>query len=295
MLFLGPGLALTSGPEPAAKAAPVELHPAVLLTPARAPQVEASEALLVDLRSQTVLYQKNADRPVAPASTTKMMTALVAIEYGSLSDTVVIQPADLREGTGVGLAPGEQWTLKDLLYDLLLSSDNTAAVAIARHVGGSEQAFVALMNQQAADWGLSETHFVNPHGLDEPGHYSSARDLAQIALHGLNDPTFAQIVGTREYRVGPHTLVNLNQLLGAYPGIEGVKTGTTEAAGQCLVAAAERPTGNVLCVVLGSTDRYADAQALLDYYYTSYHTFTLSLGSTEVSVLLPADLPPHQL
>ncbi len=242
------------------------------------PDLEAHAGLLLDLTSGAVLLAKNEDQRLAPASTTKMMTALVALEHGDLDDLVTVQAADLTTPSYAGLVPGETWTLEEILHALLLSSDNAAALVIARHIAGSVAQFVALMNEQAAEWGMLNTHFVNPHGFDDPQHYSSARDLAEIARHGLENPAFARIVATQQYQAGPRTLVNLNQLLESYEGAEGIKTGTTDEAGQCLVALVRRPAGQVLSVVLGSTDRYRDSRLLLDYYYRSYITVPLGLG-----------------
>lgn len=242
------------------------------------PEVGSAAALLMDAASQTVLYQKDAARRWAPASTTKMVTALVALERSDLNSTVVVQPEDLAVASAVGLTAGETWRLEDLIYALLLSSDNAAGLAIARHVAGSVAGFVDLMNAQAARWGLEDTHFANPHGLDDPQQYSTAADLAQIALHGLAQPTFARIVATRERQAEGRTLRNLNELLGSYPGAEGVKTGTTDQAGQCLVSTVRRPDGWAVCVVLGSGDRYRDSRLLLDYYFGSYCSLPLRLG-----------------
>ena len=260
-----------------------------LVAVGRQPQVDAKAALLIDMGSKAVLYEKNGTRRLPQASTTKMMTALVALERGNLSDTVVIEPGDLVVASAAGLRAGEMWTLGDLLYALMLPSDNAAAVVIARHVGGSEAAFVDMMNSKAAEWGLTDTHFANPHGLDDPAHHSSARDLAQIAMRGLAEPRFAAIVSTAEREAGGRTLRNLNQLLGSYVGAEGVKTGTTEGAGQCLVALAGRGERRVLSVVLGSDDRYRDTRALLDYYYANYRTVPLDLGPKGINVIRRSD------
>ena len=266
---------------------PGQVHDLAALS--RQPELDAAAALLVDVATQKVIYSKEASRRLAPASTTKMMTAFIAIERGRLDDTVVVQPGDLQVASASGLSAGEAWTLRDLLYDLLLPSDNAAAVIIARHIAGSEAAFVDLMNAQAAEWGLKDTHFANPHGLDDPDHYSTAGDLAQIALHGLAQPVFADIVSTPEKRAGGRALRNLNELLGSYAGAEGVKTGTTDAAGQCLVAAAGRPEGRALAVVLGSTDRYRDARALLDYYFTNYRLAAPGLGPVGLNTIRQPD------
>lgn len=259
------------------------------------PAAEATACLLMDVASQTVLYQKDAHAHLAPASTTKMMTALVALRRGNLADRVTIRAEDLGVGSIVGLSAGEVWTLEDLLYALLLPSDNAVAVVIARHIAGSEPAFVDVMNAQAAEWGLSDTHFVNSHGLDDPQHYSSAYDLAQITLHGLANPVFARIVATPEHQVGVRTLANLNQLIGTYEGAEGVKTGTTDLAGQCLVAVARRPSGRVLSVVLGSTDRYRASQLLMDYYFASYCSVPLQLGPKGLNSLRGLEGEPEVL
>lgn len=253
------------------------------------PGMQAKAALLIDVATQTVLYEKDAGQRLPMASTTKMMTALVALERGKLSDPVTVQADDLAETSAVGLTAGEVWTLEDLLYALLLPSDNAAALVIARHIAGSPAAFVDMMNTQAAGWGLKDTHFVNPHGLDDPAHYSTAQDLAQIALHGLANPTFAAIVSTPERRVGTRTFQNLNQLLGTYEGTAGIKTGTTLAAGQCLVSLVGRPDGRTLCVILGSDDRYRDSRLLLDYYFANYCLVVLSLGPKGLNRLRQPD------
>lgn len=242
------------------------------------PDLDAGAGLLLDVTTKALLYGKNHEKRLAPASTTKMMTALIALQRGNLADEITIEAADLTTPSYGGLEAGETMTLEKLLHVLLLPSDNAAALVIARYVAGSEAAFVALMNQQAAEWGLKNTHFANPHGLDDPDHYSTAMDLAQIALHAMENPAFARIAGTREYRIGDRVLHNTNELLGTYDGAEGVKTGTTDEAGQCLVSLVDRPTGRVLCIVMGSQDRYRDARQLLDFYYAGYVTVSLKLG-----------------
>lgn len=253
-------------------------HQVGLMARVASPPVGSAAALLVDVATRTRLFAKNAETRLAPASTTKMVTALVALERGDLGDEVTVRSEDLAIGSFAGLLGGEVWKLEDLLYALLLSSDNAAALVIARHIAGSETAFVALMNEQVARWGLRDTHFVNPHGFDDPEHYSTAADLAEIALRCLENPVFARIVSTREHQVGWRTLVNLNQLLGSYEGAQGVKTGTTDQAGQCLVSLVLRPGGKALCVILGSPDRYQDSRLLLDYYFAHFRVLALRLG-----------------
>jgi hypothetical protein len=165
----------------------------------------------------------------------------------------------------MGLAASEVLTVRDLLYGLLLPSGNDAAVALAEHVAGSEDAFVKLMNEAAAVLGLAETHFANSHGLDDSEQRSSAADLLKLAEADLAFPLFAEIVAQPSAYAAGRSLVNTNQLLGIYRGADGVKTGTTTAAGECLVASATRGGHRLLAVVLGSTDRYGDAEKLFDY------------------------------
>src|SRR3990172_91439 len=177
------------------------------------------------------------------------MTALLALERGQLDRLVRVDvdASQLGYSSVMGLRPGEELTLEDLLYGLLLPSGNDAALAVAGHLGGSVARFVDLMNQRAAELGLVNTHFANPHGLDAPEHYSSAADLVRLARTAMANPTFAKIVSTRERTVrgklATYELRNTNRLLGTYPGVDGVKTGSTDAAGQCLVAAAQRGGG----------------------------------------------------
>lgn len=247
------------------------------------PPLKAAAAILVDVHSGEVLVALNEHQRLPPASTTKIMTALLTLEHGLLEDVVTIGDEVRVEGARAGLMPGEALTLRDLLYALLLPSGNDAAVVIARHIAGSEDAFVMLMNNRAQELGLADTHFTNPHGLDAPNHYSSAYDLQRLTLAALANPEFARIVATKEITVDRHRWVNRNKLLDDYFGADGVKTGTTEAAGECLVASATRGGSQALVVVLGSTDRYADANALLDYYYAHYARVQLSAGPQAIN------------
>ena len=245
------------------------------------PSVGARGAVVMDEATGQVLYGKDERRRLPMASTTKMMTALLALERGQLSQVVRVDvnAAEMPDSSTMGLTPGERLTLEDLLYGLLLPSGNDAAVAIARAIAGSEPAFVDLMNQRAAELGLADTHFANPHGLDAPDHYTSAADLARLARVALRNPTFAQIVATRHKAVrgrATYDLTNTNPLLGR-PDVEGVKTGHTDQAGSCLVAAFRRDGHRVLTVVLNSPDYVADSLALPDYAFAAYAWPTLSL------------------
>lgn len=243
------------------------------------PAVTAQAAIVSDVTSGQVLAEKNAHQRLAPASTTKIATALVALQQGQLEEQIVIPESALIEGAQMGLSPGQVVTLEELLYGLLLPSGNDAAMAIAQHIGGSVDGFVAMMNQEAEALGLTDTHFANPHGLDAPDHYSSAYDLMVMARQALANPTFARIVSTPEYTFRGRRLTNRNELLGNYPGADGVKTGTTSTAGECLVASATRQGHQVLVVVLGSQDRYGDASTLLNYYFDHYAWYPLETGS----------------
>lgn len=238
----------------------------------RMPAIRARAAVLIDFASGKVLFEKAAHQRLPPASTTKMMTALLTLEDNRLQaeGPISAQAADMP-CTCMGLTAGQRFSTRELLFGLLLPSGNDAAVALAQREGGSLAAFVDRMNAKARELGLADTHFVNPHGLDDPAHLSSAYDLAQLARYTLRtEPLFDQYVSTQHQvltATAGHpqlTLDNLNQLLGSYPGADGVKTGTTPAAGQSLVGSVTRDGHRVLLVVLGSTDRYADARAILD-------------------------------
>ncbi len=244
------------------------------------PQVTADAAVLIDATTGRVLWSRGAEEPRAPASTTKMMTALVALEEGNLKSVVTVSPAaDATPGSSAHLRAGERYTLAQLLVALLLPSGNDAAVAIAEHVAGSVPAFAERMNAKARVLGLVATHFTNPHGLTAAGHYSSALDLALIARAGLRIPEFARIVDTAEAQIAGtnsmdqeirRELHNTNRLLVTYGWVNGVKTGTTDAAGSCLVASAARGGVELIAVVLHSSDRWGDALRLLQWGYAHF-------------------------
>jgi D-alanyl-D-alanine carboxypeptidase len=208
------------------------------------------------------------------ASVTKLMTVLVALETLSPDDVITVPAEALAIPAGyvrMGLKAGQKVQVLTLLYGALLPSGNDAALALAIAAAGSEQAFVDKMNARAAEWGLSHTHFVNPHGIDAPEHYASARDLAQLALRALKNPLIAEIVATPVQDIGGFHLVNTNQLLTTTPGAYGVKTGTTDNAGQVLIGAVRRPgQGDVLTVVMNSPDRYAETAGLMDFYFSHW-------------------------
>ena len=247
------------------------------------PEMSAGGWILYDDTYGHVLAEREADIGRAVASTTKIMTALVVIEQAEPDETVEITSrADLAGESEIGLVPGEKpWTVEALLAALILQSANDAAVALAEHVGGSVAGFADLMNVKAAELGLRNTNFVNPHGLDHPDHYSTPRDLLTVTLAAMSDPTFARLVQARSANLPaspdgePRVAISRNELLASYPGAIGVKTGYTDNALLTLVAAAEREGRRLYAVVLGSSDHFADAAALLDYGFAEFGPMTL--------------------
>lgn len=285
------------------------------------PSVTARAGILVDASDGRVLWERKAHERRAVASTTKIVTALVVLEKTNPAELVTVS----KEAESVGgndplvaeveLAAGERLTSEHLLYALLLESANDAAVALAEHVSGSVAAFVDLMNEEARRLRVADTQFRNPHGLDDPLHFSSAFDLSVFARRAMENELFRRIVATQRYEIPrtgrPATVVeNRNPLLAAYPGANGIKTGQTLAAGKSLVASAERGDEVRIAVVLDSPDPAAAATALLDHGFTAFRRFhvadprrpwgylTFGDGRTlplfvgrEVSLLLPASAP----
>lgn len=243
------------------------------LFPCRVSAVSTSAAssILVDVNSGRVLYEHNADAKMLIASTTKIMTALVALREGKPSDVVTVKrEATLTEGSSMYLREGEELTLESLLYGLLLSSGNDAAVAIADHVGGSQEGFVALMNETARELGMENSSFANPNGLDHERHYSTARDMARLACAAVKDETLMRIASTRTVTIGGRTMTNHNKLLTYMDGCIGLKTGYTRAAGRTLVSCAERDGQRLVAVTLQDGNDWADHQSLYDYGFSAY-------------------------
>ena len=251
----------------------MQLHPKEVAEP----ELAAVAAFLMDPETADILYEKNADQPLPMASTTKIMTAIVAMENASLSELITIS----NNASGVGessvwLEEGEILSVEQLLYALLVQSANDAAVALAESVGGSEQAFVEMMNQKAAELGAENTHFVNSHGLDQEGHYSSARDLATMAEYAMRDPLFREIVKSDGYQIPwpghpwNRVLENHNRLLEMYPYATGIKTGYTFGAGRCLVASASKEGRDLISVILNSDDYWNETIMLMEYGFGSF-------------------------
>ena len=243
------------------------------LLPGRAEGVgtSAASAILMDVDSGRVLYEQNADAKMLIASTTKIMTALVAVRDGNLSDTVTVsREAAYTEGSSMYLKEGEELTLETLLYGLMLCSGNDAAVAVAEHVGGSVQGFVKRMNETAGDLGMDHSSFANPNGLDDEKHYSTARDMAVLACAALENETVLRIASTRSITIGGRTMTNHNKLLSMMDGCLGLKTGYTRAAGRTLVSCAERNGQRLAAVTLQDGNDWADHQSLFEYGFSAY-------------------------
>ncbi|MCL6634464.1 MAG: D-alanyl-D-alanine carboxypeptidase [Peptococcaceae bacterium] len=259
---------------------------------AAGPEIVGEAAVLMDIKNGQVLYEKNLHQKIYPASTTKTLTAVVALENGRLDDLVTIQKEDCNiEGSAIGLQEGERITMEDLLYALMLNSGNDTAVAIARHVGGSVENFVRMMNEKAAELGALNTHFNNPNGLPDPDHYSTAYDMALISRYAMLNPEFRKIVSTKVktiHRDDPEAqtfLENHNRLLWRYEGAIGVKTGYTVEARQCLVAAAGRQGRELLSVVMKSEGNniWTDATGLLDYGFKEFQLVSLTAAGRYVT------------
>lgn len=237
----------------------------------------ADAAVLLDASTGQVLFEKQAHKRRPPASTTKIMTTILALEYGDLNQIVTISEHAARVGQAtIHLDPGEKITLGNLIQGALIKSGNDACVAIAEHIAGSEEAFVRLMNSKAAVLGAYDTHFANTNGLPNSNHYSTAYDLALMARYAMRLPNFAEITRTKETSiefVQPHVtmpLRNTNKLLWMYEFADGVKTGTTNAAGKCLVSSATKNGRQLIAVVLDSPGRFADSMKLLEYGFNNF-------------------------
>ena len=262
---------------------------------AAAPGVWANAAVLMDAESGRVLYDKNGDVKLPVASTTKMVTALVVRAKDKLSDKVVISKAAANVGEeGIGLTPGETLSVDQLLNAMLIQSANDAAYALAEHTGGSIAGFSELMNKKAAELGATSSHFTNPHGLDAPGHYSTARDLAVIGRAVMADPVLAKIVVTKNSSIpwpghtGPRVAVGHNEILTQYSAANGIKTGYTVPAGWCLVASAAKDGKSLIASVLNSSHRADDAIAMFNYGFNNtarvvFATAGQKLGDSRIS------------
>ncbi|HHU82012.1 MAG TPA: D-alanyl-D-alanine carboxypeptidase [Firmicutes bacterium] len=264
----------------------VEGYPPLIYLPdyTGGPAVYARAAILVEEVSGMILYAKNEHQRRAPASTTKILTAIVALEKGNLEDVVTVSRRAARTGgSALWLKTGDRLTLKELLEGLMLCSGNDAGVAVAEHIAGSERNFARMMNRKAKELGALNSNFQNPHGLRAPAHYTTAYDLARLTCYALRNPEFSRLVSAREEAIqwyqGEKTrkVRNTNRLLWSFAGADGVKTGTTAEAGYCLVASATRDGRRFISVVLNSPDRWGESARLLEY---GFDNFTLKLLAT---------------
>lgn len=257
------------------------------------PNVTATSAIVIEASTGHVIYARNPDGPMFPASTTKIMTLLLALERGGLDEIVTVsENAFNAQGSTLWLDTGERIPLQDLLYGMIMVSANDASVAIAEHIDGSVANFAAHMTQRAKELGATNTNFTNPHGLPDDNHYTTARDLSLITLHALQLPGFEQIVTTTEMSFGwihddeSKLIRTENQLLWTYNGCNGVKTGYTERAGRCVVCSAKRNGIQLISVVLDGLYMWNDSIILLDYGFENVSTETL-VKSDEVIKTLP--------
>ncbi len=251
--------------------------------PVSAPtSISAKAAVLIEATSGRIVFGKNENTRLSMASTTKIMTALVALEQMNPTTRITVTAESVGvEGSSIYLVEGETLTLEDLLYALMLESANDAAETIAIAVAGNVPAFADLMNQKAADLGLTDTKFVNPHGLDADGHYTTAKELALLTRAALQNPDFRRICATERHTIplhdtdGVRLLLNHNKLLHNYDGCIGVKTGFTKKTGRCLVSAAEREGVTMIAVTLGAPDDWRDHTTMLDYGFSLFESLTL--------------------
>ena len=262
--------------------------------PCAAADLSAQSAILIEAESGAVISEKNAHARLPMASTTKIMTAVVALENSS-TDTVVKIPAAACgvEGSSIYLKAGEELTMEDLLYALLLESANDAAAAIAIEVAGGVDEFADMMNAKAAELGLRDTHFTNPHGLYDEAHYTTAADLASLTAYALKNESFRKIVSTYKHQIplrgdeGVRVLINHNRLLRMSDSVIGVKTGFTKKSGRCLVSAAEKDGVRVIAVTLNAPDDWNDHLSLLTLGLDSYKCVTLAEAG-EFTLDIPA-------
>lgn len=235
-------------------------------------------AIAYDRDSNKTIWGKNENKRTAMASTTKIMTAIIVAEKSNLEDVVTVSAkAAGTGGSRLGLKKGDKVSMKDLLYGLMLKSGNDAAVAIAEHIAGSVDGFALLMNEKAQELNLKDTHFVTPHGLDDPDHYTTAYELAQITDYALKNEIIAKVVATKFYTVSingyPKDLSNTNELLGILSGVNGVKTGFTNNAGRCLVTSVDRNGFNIITIVIQADtkkDRTKDSVKIIEHVYENY-------------------------
>lgn len=247
------------------------------------PKTNSRRYIVYDRISKSMIIGKNEDVKSAMASTTKIMTSIVILEKADLGEMVTVSAkAGGTGGSRLGLKRGDKASVRDLLYGLMLRSGNDAAVALAEHVGGSVKEFAELMNEKASELGLTNTHFVTPHGLDDANHYTTALELAKLTDYAMDNETFAKIVGTKSTTIyinnQSRQINNTNELLGVLNGVVGVKTGFTNNAGRCLVTETKRNNMDIITIVLGADtkkDRTKDSVNLIEYTFSKYKMYNV--------------------
>ena len=268
------------------------------------PEIQAESAILIDMKSGRALYKKNPNERLYPASTTKIMTAILALELGDLSDVVTADVASLapitNEDSHMGILIGEELTMEQLINGMMVYSANDAANVIATHISGTSEHFVELMNKKAEELGATDTNFTNTYGIHDDNHYTSAEDLGKMARYAMQNPKFREIVAQKTYTIPPtnkytteRNLPSTNLFIGTartpkyyYSDVTGIKTGFTSNAGYCLVSSAEKDGTEVLCVVMKCKNQeicYTDSKALLQYGFDNYKYQTLAAQGDVVS------------
>jgi len=264
--------------------------------------ITAKSAILADAETGEILWSLNPDLKCYPASLTKIMTAVLILERGNLEDWVVVpKDAAFTGESSMALKEGERVQMRDLLNAILVRSANDACMAAAIHIAGSVEKFVSWMNEKAKEFGMTNTNFVNPHGLHDPQHYTTARDLLTLTRYALQNPIFRNIVAKRDILIAPTNksalrhYYNRNKLLELYPGCDGVKTGYTVPAGKCLVASATRSGWQLIAIVLGSKDHFSDCATLLDYGFNNFVRLTLAEKGEQIALFHFPDGNPEWL
>ncbi|PIU03942.1 hypothetical protein COT44_00235 [Candidatus Shapirobacteria bacterium CG08_land_8_20_14_0_20_39_18] len=239
------------------------------------PIITAKSVIVMDVASGMILYQNNAAQSLPQASTTKIMTAMVTLETYPL-DQILLVPKNFRDGQTIKLPMNEKISVENLLYALLVASANDAAEVLAANYPAGREAFVMQMNQKAQQLNLTNTHFVNPTGIDEPGQYSSSLDLARLAVVAIQNPVFSKMVATKDITISnadniiTYQLTNVNLLLGKNEWTKGIKTGWTDQAGECLVGLAEKDGRQIITVILGSQDRFGETENLENWVFNNF-------------------------
>lgn len=264
---------------------------------AQDPVISAEGAVLIDVDSNRILYSKNPGEKMRIASLTKIMTAIVAIENGNLTDTVKISDRAYGvEGSSIYLRKGEKLSLEDMLYGLMLRSGNDAATAIAEHIGGSVEGFVFMMNEKAAFLGMENTHFRNPHGLDQKNQYSTPRDMAILTAYALKNPVFKEIVSTKvktvplEGKSWDRKWYNKNKMLYKYQWADGVKTGYTSLAKRCLASSATKNGKQIAIITLSAPDDWNDHIKLFEYGFNNFEWVTMVKKGEEIQEIRDVNL-----